>query len=171
MEITPALRKYTEGHMRKLTRVLRDRFGAHVILTAEKHRRIAEITLKFRDRTLVGVEETSDVLTSINGAINKLTRQALRSLERKRTRKRRPKPASAILLNVLGPGRADHEGRQVLQTERIAIKPLTIQDAIEELESARARSDIVVFHNPETERLNVLYRRHDGNLGLIEPET
>ena len=74
MEITPALRKYTEKHMRKLTRVLRDRFDVHVILTAEKHRRIAEITLKFRDHVLVGVQETAEVLSSINGAIDKLER-------------------------------------------------------------------------------------------------
>jgi len=86
MEITPALRKYTEKHMRKLARVLRDRFDGHVILTAEKHRRIAEITLKFRDHVLVGVQETAEVLSSINGAIDKLERQAteywIRSQER-----------------------------------------------------------------------------------------
>jgi len=168
MEITPALRKYTEKHMRKLTRVLRDRFDVHVILTAEKHRRIAEITLKFRDHVLVGVQETAEVLSSINGAIDKLERQAVRLLERKRTRKRRPKSAAAILVNVLGPGRVDHEERQVLETERIAIKPLAIDEAIEELDGAR--NGIVVFRNPETERVNIIYRRHDGNLGLIEPE-
>ena len=66
MEITPALRKYTEKHMRKLARVLRDRFDGHVILTAEKHRRIAEITLKFRDHVLVGVQETAEVLSSVS---------------------------------------------------------------------------------------------------------
>jgi putative sigma-54 modulation protein len=168
MEVTQELRQYTEERLRKLTRILQGRFDAKVILTAEKHRRIAEITLKFRDQTLVGIEETADALASVNGAIDKLERQAVRWLERKRTRKRRPSPTAAILLNVLGPGRVDHEEHRVLETERIPIKPLTIDEAIEAMDGAR--SGIVVFRNPETERVNVIYRRHDGNLGLIEPE-
>lgn len=167
MEVTPQLRKYTEERLRKLTRILRGRFDAKVILAAEKHRRLAEITVKFRDQTLVGVEETPDALASVKGAIDKLERQAVRWLERKRTRKRRPSPTSVILLNVLRPA-VDHEERGIIETERIAIKPLTLDEAIEALQ--QAASGVVVFRNSETERVNVVYRRHDGNLGLIEPE-
>ncbi len=78
MEITPDLREYTKKHLSKLTRVLRDRFDVHAILTAEKHRRIAELTLKCRDHVLVGVQQSGDILVSINGAIDKLERQAVR---------------------------------------------------------------------------------------------
>ena len=61
MEVTPDLRQYTEERLRKLSRLLAEiEFDVHVILTAEKHRRMAEITLKFRDQTLVGFEETTD---------------------------------------------------------------------------------------------------------------
>ncbi len=168
MEITLDLRQYTEERLRKLTRILRDRFDIHVILTAEKHRRTAEITLKFRDHTLVGIEETADARSSINGALDKLERQAVRLLERRRTLKRRPKPTSAVRLNILGPERVNHEERRVLETERIFIKPLTLEEAIEAVDLTR--SGIVVFRNSETERVNVIYRRQDGNLGLIEPE-
>ena len=153
IEITPDLREYTEKHLQKLTRVLRGRFGVHVILTAEKHRRIAEMT--------------GDILSSIHGAIDKLSRQAVRLLQKKWTRKRRPKSESAVLLNVLRPAR-DHEERQVLETERIPIKPLTIEEAIDVLDGAG--NGILVFRNPETERVNVIYRRQDGNVGLIEPD-
>ncbi len=167
-EITPDLRQYTKERLRKLTRLLHDRFSIHVILTAEKHRRIAEITLKFRDHILVGIEETGDARSSINGALDKLERQAVRLLERRRTRKRRPKPTSAILLNVLGAERTNHEERRVLETERIPIKPLAIEEAVEAMDLAR--SGLVVFRNLETERVNIIYRRPDGNLALIEPE-
>jgi ribosomal subunit interface protein len=64
MEITPDLREYTQKQLKKVTRVLRGRFDVHAILTAEKHRRIAEITLTCRDHVLVGVEETGDILAS-----------------------------------------------------------------------------------------------------------
>jgi putative sigma-54 modulation protein len=168
MEVSPDLRRYTEERLRKLSRVLRDRFGIHVILTAEKHRRIAEITLKLREHTLVGVEVTGDARSSINGALDKLERQAVRLVARRRTRKRRPKPASAVLLNILGVERVDHEEHRVLETERFPIKPMSVDDAIESLDSTRI--GMVVFRNSETERVNVLYRRQDGNLGLIEPE-
>jgi putative sigma-54 modulation protein len=168
MEITPDLREYTEKHLKKVARVLRDRFDVHAILAAQKHRRIAELTLTWRDHVLVGVEQTADILASINGAIDKLERQAVRLIERKRTRKRRPKQATAVLLNVLGREQADHEDHRVLETERIAIKPMMVEEAIEALDGAR--SGIVVFRNYETERVNVIYRRDDGNLGLIEPE-
>lgn len=168
MEIGSDLRQYTEERLRKITRLLGDGFDLHVILTAEKHRRIAEITLKLLDHVLVGMQETSDARSSVNGALDKLERQAVRLLERRRTRKRRPKPASAVLLNVLGTGRVDHDERRLIETERVGIKPMTVEEAIEALD--RKRVGAVVFRNPLTERVNVIYQRPDGDLGLIEPE-
>lgn len=168
MEVTSDLRQYTEERLQTFTRLLQDRWHVHVILTAEKHRRIAEITLKVRDQMLVGIEETADARSSIAGALDKLKRQAVRLVDRRRSRKRRPRPAAAVLLNILRSGRTDHEDRQVLETERIPIKPLTIGEAVGALDSMR--QGVVVFRNSETERVNVLYRRGDGHLGLIEPE-
>ncbi len=168
VEISPDLRRYTQGRLKKLARLLGEQFGLHVILTAEKHRRIAEFTLKFRDRTLVGIEETSDLRTSINGAVDKLARQSVRLLERRRTRKRRPKPTSAVLLNALATDRVDREESRVVHTERLPLKPLSLEEAIESLD--RSRAGAVVFRNPQTERVNVIYHRPDGHLGLIEPE-
>jgi putative sigma-54 modulation protein len=167
IEITPDLRQYTEERLSKIVRLLRDRGSLHVILTAERHLRIAEITLNFRDHSFVGVEQTADPRLSIGGAFEKLERQVLKLLERRRTRKRRPKPASAILLNVLRPERVDHD-HEPLETERIAIKPLSLEEAVESPELDRRGA--VVFRNSETERVNVIYRRPDGKLALIEPE-
>jgi putative sigma-54 modulation protein len=167
MEVGNDLRQYTQGRLRKITRLLGDAYEMHVILTAEKHRRAAEVTLKFRDHTLVGVEESGDAQISLHGALDKLERQAVRLLERNRTRKRRPKPATTVVLNVLGP-EGVHEERRTIETERIAIKPMTMDEAISALDQSRAGA--VVFRNPDTERVNVIYHRPDGNLGLIEPE-
>ena len=168
LAITPDLRQYAEERLQTFTRLLQDRWHVHVILTAEKHRRIAEITLKFRDHVLVGIAETADARSSIAGALGKLKRQAVRLVKKRSSRKRRPRPAAAVLLNILRPGGTDLEDRQILETERIPIKPLTIEEAVNSLDSMR--QGVVVFRNPETERVNVLYRRGDGHLGLIEPE-
>lgn len=92
IEVTPDLRQYTEERLQKFNRTFRDHSSIHVILHAAKHRRTAEITLQWRDHTLVGVEETTDPHSSISGALNKLERQAVRLLRRKWTRKHRPGP-------------------------------------------------------------------------------
>ena len=168
MEIGSDLRQYAVGRLRKLTRLLGEACEVHVILTAEKHRRLAEVTLKFRDHTLVGVEESGDVRMSLNGALGKLERQAVRLQERRRTRKRRPKPATTVVLNVLGTERLEQEEHRSIEAERVPIKPMSIEEAISALDQSRAGA--VVFRNPETERVNVIYHRPDGNLGLIEPE-
>jgi len=168
MKITSDLRLFTEERLQTFTRLLQDRWHVHVILTAQKHRRIAEITLKIRDHVLVGIEETADARSSITGALDKLKRQTVRLVKKRRSRKRRPQPAAAVLLNILGSSGTDQEERQILETERIAIKPLTMEEAVSSLDSMR--QGVVVFRNSETERVNVLYRRGDGHLGLIEPE-
>ena len=168
VEIGTDLRRYTQARLRRIVRLLGEHFNLHVILTAEKHRRSAELTLKFRDQTLVGVAETGDTRTSINGAVDKLARQAVRLLERRRTRKRRPKPTAAVLVNVLGTARVDHEEHRIVQSERMPLKPMTVEEAIDALD--RSHAGAVVFRNPDTERVNVIYHRPDGHLGLIEPE-
>jgi putative sigma-54 modulation protein len=165
VEVSPDLRRYTQERLRKIVRLLGGQFGVHVILTAEKHRRIAELTLKFHDHTVVGIEETGDIRISINGAIDKLARQALRLIDRRRT-KRRPKPTSVVLLNVLGG--PDHDDHRIVHSERLPLKPMSVAEAVDALD--RSHAGAVVFRNPESERVNVIYHRPDGHLGLIEPE-
>jgi len=168
VDVTPDLRQYTEERLNKVTRLLRDRYSLHVILTAERHRRIAEITLKFRDHSVVGIEGTADARSSINGALDKIERQVVRLLERRRTRKRRPRPTATVVLNLLTGARTDHQPAEILETERIPIKPLALAEALESPDLARR--GVVVFRNADTERVNVVYRRADGKLALIEPE-
>ena len=169
VEVTRALRQYTEKRLGKLNRVLRDSCSIHVILTTAKHRRTAEITLQWRDHTLVGIEETTDTRSSINGALDKLERQTVRLLKRRVTRKRRPGPTSSVTLNIMGKERKAGEDHRVLATERIPVKPLSMGEAIATLE-ADSR-DLVVFRNAQTDRINIVYWRRDGRLASIEPES
>lgn len=169
IEVTPDLRQYAEERLQKLNRVLRDRSSIHVILEAAKHRRTAEVTVKWRDQTLVGFEETTDPRSSINGAIDKLEKQAVRLLQRRWTRKRRPGPTSALTLNVMRMEPAVGEAAAAVATERIPIKPLSVDEAIATLEADS--KDLVAFRNTETDRVNIVYWRRDGRLVLIEPES
>lgn len=166
--VTPGLRRYTHERLRKLNRLLPGRAKLHVILTAEKRRRTAEITATFPDQTLVSVMEAADPRSAIKGALDKLERQAVRRLDRRRTKKRRPNPTTNILLNVFQSNGVDHEERLAIETERLPVKPMTLEEALQSLE--KVKSGVVVFRNDKSERVNVVYRRLDGKLGLIEPE-
>jgi len=167
MDITPALRAFTEKRLQKLSRLLGDRLDVHVVARAEKHRCITEITLKFRDHVLVAVEETLEAQESVGRALIKLEKQALRFFEKRRSQNRRQRPSSSIPLHVLARARQNHRARQVLKTERVLVEPLTVEEAVV-ADDLKDRG-VVVFRNPETGRVNVLYRRPDGNLSLIEP--
>ena len=94
VEISADLRRYTQERLKKLVRLVGEEYDLHVILTAEKHRRTAEFTLKFRQHTVVGIHETADIRTAINGAVDKLASQTVRLLERRRTKRRRMETVS-----------------------------------------------------------------------------
>ena len=169
VDVTAGLRQFTQQRLRKLGKLLPGNSKLHVILTAEKRSRTAEITASFRDQTLVSVMEAGDNRSAIKGALDKLERQAVRRLDRKRTKKRRPKPTSNITLNVFQSSRVDHEDLVSIESERLPVKPMTLEEAVESL--GAAASGLVVFRNAESERVNVVYRRPDGRLGLVEPES
>jgi putative sigma-54 modulation protein len=168
IEIKPDLRRFTEERLRKVVRRLGEEFHLHVILTAEKHRRSAELTLKYRQHKVVSLEETADIRTAINGAVEKLSKQMVRTLERKRTTKRRPKPTSSVVLNVLMSAQVDRDDHRIVQSESVPLKPMTLEEAVDALD--RSHAGAVVFRNLNSERVNVIYHRPDGHLGLIEPE-
>lgn len=141
LEIPADLRQYTEKHLRKLARLLGDRFHLHVILAAERHRRVTEITLKFRDYTLVGLAETADARSSVNEALDKLERQVVRLLERRRTRKRRRGRTAGSSPGIMGGGRAGGKGRRrAVETEGVMAKPGSAEAVVDATQATRARA-------------------------------
>ena len=92
----------------------------------------------------------------------------MRLIDRRRTTKRRPKPTAAVVLNVLGTGQVEHDEHRIVHSEVVPLKPMSVEEAVDALD--RSHAGAVVFRNPDTERVNVIYHRPDGHLGLIEPE-
>jgi len=180
VEITPALRDFAEEKLRKLERLLEEPVEIHVVLSIEKHRHTAEIQVKSRSGVFAGAEETGDLYASIGEVADKLERQARRHKEKLRTRKvkhgpRRPE-AAAVMEAQAAPETAfdDEEPPVVVETARLVrgrgyrVKPLSPEDAVLELENTN--EDLLVFRHAETDRVNVVYRRKDGNFALVEPE-
>ena len=95
-EVSAAVRKQVEHGLSKLIKILGPHFTTNVILTSEKYRHIAEITVTVRNHAIVAVVEDSDSSVAVNEALDRIERQALKYKDRWRTRKRRPKRNFAI---------------------------------------------------------------------------
>jgi putative sigma-54 modulation protein len=165
-DVPEAIRKLAERRIAKLSRALRGITRVHVILTADKHRQGAEVSIHSAHLDLSAAEVTGDLGVSLATALDKLERQAARHLGRIRERKRRGRSRSA---DWAPPQAAPKETTpRVIRSRRSILKPMTIDEAV--LESRLSNEGLVVFRDAKTERVTVLYRRKDGNLGLIEPE-
>jgi putative sigma-54 modulation protein len=187
-EITPAVRDEVESGLTKLTKILGDNFTSKVILTAEKHRNIAEITVKRRRGHVVGLAESSDMMAAVNQALEHLETQVLRHNGRRRATNRKPKDktwrapveAESEMQIAVGASAATAvpvvvhkfpsvarttEAHLVKSTDSVAMRPMTMEEAVKECEF-RDR-DVFVFRDPKG-KVKVLHRRRDGRIELIE---
>jgi ribosome hibernation promoting factor len=167
---TPALKAYAEEKLARVTKYLRRPVDAHVILSVAKERHVAEITLKADHVTMFAEEETHDLYSAIDLALDKLEHQAQKLHEKRRHHKGAgTRGASEVTTSVLAADRRGPGGApEVIRTQRIPAKPLAIEEAVEQL--AASGDEFLVFTNASNQRVAVLYRRRDGNYGLIEPE-
>ncbi len=187
-EITPAVRKQVEHGLGKLEKLFGSTFDSHVILTLEKHRNIAEITIKIRNHPIVGVAEATDMSAAVGEALDKIDRQAVKYKSRWRTKKRQPRkeewpkqvakqeaqhmavgsnPATAVPVVVHSfPAVARMTETHVVKSaDSVALRPMTLEEAVKEAEF-RDR-DVFVFRDPDG-RVKVLHRKKDGKMELIE---
>jgi len=174
LEPTPPLRSYAEEKLERVKKYLRRPVEAHVILSVSKERHVAEITLKADHHTMFAEETTQDLYSAIDLAVDKLEHQAQKLHERTRHHKgganARVVDASEVTTSVLAADRRGPSGApEVIRTQRIPAKPMSVEEAVAQL--AATSDEFLVFTNASNERVAVLYRRKDGNYGLIEPES
>src|SRR5258708_31055943 len=165
-EVPAAVRALAERKLEKLGRLLPGITRAHVTVTSDKHRQVAEVSVHSKRVELEAEGRSNDLGLSVSDAMDKLLRQAQRYVGKRREGKRgqslRIPPAAAEAR-----GRADRPPR-VVRSRRFPAKPMTLDEAAIEVWSRD--EGFLVFRDARTERVSVLYRRKDGNLGLIEPE-
>lgn len=146
--------------------------NAQVILEVEKYRHIAEVILHCNNHITIEAKEASeDMYASIDQVVAKLMRQ-LRKAKTKiqRHNPRRTKMSEVPLHIIEAIGREEEEQditHRVVRTEQFTLKPMFVDEAVLQLELSP--KTFLVFQNAETERVNVLYRRKNGDFGLIDP--
>ncbi|MBP2646055.1 MAG: sigma 54 modulation protein/ribosomal protein [Firmicutes bacterium] len=164
IEITPALKDYVEKRVGKITKHFEALNDIAVVLTVEKGRHIVEVTVPVNGMLLRGEESTTDMYTSIDLVIEKLEKQ----IEKYKTKISRKLRSGIVKSEAVASGHdEDVDEYKIVKTKRFAVKPMTTEEAI--LQMNLINHDFFVFTNAETEDVNVLYRRKDGNYGLIEP--
>jgi len=177
IEVTPALREFTEDKLAKLERLLVGPIEAHVVLGISKHRHTAEVKITSKSAVLSGTMETGDLYASIGEVSDKLERQALKHKEKIRDHKDRrslrdPEVTAAIEAEAAEPPGApaapSDSAPRLVRSRRFRLKPMSAEDALMELESME--EDVLVFRDSESSRINVLYREKDGGFALIDPE-
>jgi putative sigma-54 modulation protein len=154
-------RSYKDALTRKLAKLepLLPIIETRAVLSKEKHRRTAALTLVSKRRTFRSEETAGDLEAAVDMAVDALARQVREMKDRVKNRKgrhaRRPGPISVERPTLEIPVR------------RLPLKPMSVEEAAAAL--GRGGEDFVLFTNASTDAVNVLYRRRDGGLELVEP--
>ena len=171
VEVPERVRAYAERKLRRLERMLDDRSDAIVELSNEQHRsasdaHTAEVTLIIDGQTLRGHAVGISYQAAIDEVVDKVERRAVDYREKPRLRAR-PIEEQHILRRIADGTALPDQERRVVKSKRFAIEPMFEEDAISQMEELGHQ--FFVYVSAETEQVAILYRRRDGDYGVIEP--
>jgi putative sigma-54 modulation protein len=176
IDVTPSLKEYAEEKVGKITRYFEHVQDAQVVLSVQRRdnigkAQVVEVTVWGDGMVLRGVEASEDMYASIDGVFEKLRKQIekFRSklIERRRIEESRRK--DLMVATAEAAVRAAPEEPSIVRIKRFAMKPMTPEEAAMQMELLG--HDFFVFRNTQSEEVNVLYKRANGDYGLIEPES
>ncbi len=162
--LTPDIKKYCERRLVAFEKLLGYPVEANLILSVEKYRNKVDINVKTKGSTLNAVEETQDMFSSLGVAFDNIERRLKKEKEKLRERKRRKKEESLPSPSV----DSDEQIKRVIRSRKYSLKPMSVEEAVMLFETRK--DEVFVFRKFESEKWAVLFRRKDGNFGLIEPE-
>ena len=170
VEVSESIRTYAERKLGKLEKKLAAPTQVELELAVERNasiaaNHVAEATIWTKGPTLRAREASSDMKASIDQLVEKLERQVIRYRDKRRRRAARDDGGPPMEPTAT----SDEQGHRIVKVKQFAVKPMTAEEAVLQLELIG--HDFFVFQNADTDELNVLYRRRDGNYGHIEPQT
>jgi len=165
ISVRPSIREYIEGKLDKFDKYFKSDVDVKVTLGVVKDRHTVEITMPLKHGVTFRAEETSgDMYSSIDMVMDKLTKQ----MRKHKTKiERRYHKHESIKVADIPSYEGVEEESKIVRTKAIPIKPMDPEEAVLQMEMLN--HDFFVFMNGDTEEVNVVYIRKDGNYGLIEP--
>ncbi len=168
MDPIESLKEYAEEKISKINKYLDTPLEAHIVLSVEKFRHQADVTLSVNGTRIKAFEETGDMYSAIDQVLDKIEKQVKRHLSK--IRKRRVENArgeGGTLGDETDEAMVLAQEEMVIEVEKMVAKPMDPEEAAMQLNFSK--QDFWVFRNANSMEINVIYRKGDGNLGLIEP--
>jgi putative sigma-54 modulation protein len=163
ISLTDALKDTVERKLGKLDKYLNPGAEVHATLSVQKNRQIIEVTIPSNGMLLRGEEATEDMYSAIDNVVEKLERQ----IRKHKTKLEKRMHESALRFSDITPIESDNEPK-IVRTKKFAFKPMDAEEAV--LQMDLLGHNFFVFMNSDTSEVNVVYKRKDGNYGLIESE-
>lgn len=170
-EVTDSIEDYTRKKMKKLEKYFDQIIEAVATISVEKNRHIFEVTLQAKKAMIRAEEESDNIYNSIDRVIERLERQIIKYKEKlysKYANEYNREVNNISEKEEYEIGSKSDQDRKIVKTKRFAIKPMSPEEA--SLQMELLGHNFYVFSNEETAQINVIYKRKDGNFGLIEPE-
>ena len=168
LDSSDAIRNYATDRVSRVKKYLESPFDANVVLSVEKFRHIADVTISFDGSTINGQEETEDLYSAIDMVMDKIERQVKKFRGKQIKRKGSNKARSVQYTEeVIIPESTEDVGVRIISTESLHAKPMDAEEAVMQLDLSN--NEFLVFTNARSQKINVVYKRKDGNYGLIQP--
>jgi putative sigma-54 modulation protein len=166
MDLTNALKEIVQKKISKLEKYFEGSVEARATLSVQKNRHIIEVTIPFNGVILRGEESTSDMYKSLDLVEDKLERQ----IRKQKTRLSRKHGGSLRFgeINTIDIKPSEEEDGKLVKVKKFGVKPMNSEEAI--LQMDLLGHNFFVYQDSDSSKVNVIYRRKDGDYGLLEPE-
>lgn len=167
IEVTPAMRSHVEEHFGRLNHLFDgDNSKAHIIIEVERGRHRSEIIVKWRKEILTATATLDDMYLALSRSIDKIEKQANRLRKKVIDKSHKAKKVSEVTVDEQEVEPSPEKPR-IIVSRRHAVKPMRSEEAALVLKSQD--NQFLVFRNADNENISIIYKRKDGNYGLIEP--
>jgi putative sigma-54 modulation protein len=164
IDSSDALKDYAFKRLSKMDKYIDRTAEAHVVLSVEKRRHKADVTLTADGAVINAVEITEDLYSAIDMVMDKLERQIKKHKEKLQAKKTQSKTPTA----AAGSPVSKKAKPRLIYEKNYAVNSMSVEEALEVMEEAPER--FVIFQNTESKQLNLIYKRQDGKLALVEPQ-
>jgi putative sigma-54 modulation protein len=170
MDSSDALRAYAEEKSERLAKYLVEPIEFHWVLSVEKIRHIADVTVVAGGVSIKAKEDTADMYSAIDLGLDKIEKQVKKHKERVKDHKPHAEPAKIQFTEAAEPvAEIDSSaGPSIVTRENVFVKPMSNEEAV--MQMGISKNQFMVFTDSATNHINVLYRLEDGDYGLIEAQ-